>query len=195
MTTRRGGWIQVFTGRQYWPLDPRSDEVDIRDIAHALSMLCRYTGHCERFYSVAEHSVNVSYVVQRYAPSGRPALFLHALLHDATEAYCNDIARPVKRSIHGYAEIEGLNFDAICEHFGIGGLFPEETAVIHQADNAMLLAEIGAIMKSPPVAWDPLDVPDAMLAIARERIKITPESFNPAKYSAVFRRRFRELTA
>lgn len=191
--TRRGGWIQTYGGRQYWPLDPRSEEVDIKDIAHALSLICRYTGHCERFYSVAEHSVNVSYVVQRYAPSGRPALFLHALLHDAAEAYCNDIARPVKRSISGYAEIEGLNFAAICEHFEMGGLFPEEIAIIHQADNAMLLAEMGAIMKTPPVAWDPIDVPTPMLTIAKERIKITPEFFNPVKYGAVFLRRFRQL--
>ena len=54
---RKGGWIQTYTGRQFWPMDPRSHEVFIEDIAHSLSMMCRYAGHCERFYSVAEHSI------------------------------------------------------------------------------------------------------------------------------------------
>jgi hypothetical protein len=58
-----GNWIQTFTGRQYWPLDPREGDVYIEDIAHALSLQCRFTGHCRSFYSVAEHCVRVSHVV------------------------------------------------------------------------------------------------------------------------------------
>ena len=60
---RCGDWIQTFTGRQFWPLDPHVDEIYIEDIAHSLSMQCRFTGHSLRFYSVAEHSVLVSYAV------------------------------------------------------------------------------------------------------------------------------------
>lgn len=59
-TERAGDWMQTFTGRQFWPMDPRPEDLDILDIAHALSLLCRFGGHCQRFYSVAEHSVHVS---------------------------------------------------------------------------------------------------------------------------------------
>ena len=80
MTSERiGDWIQTYTGRQFWPLDPRVDEIHIEDIAHSLSMRCCYGGHLTDFYSVAEHSVLVSlHVPQEFA--------LWGLLHDAAEA-------------------------------------------------------------------------------------------------------------
>ena len=73
---RKGNWMQTFTGRQFWPADPRADEIDIRDIAHALSMQCRYAGHCTQFYSVAEHCVLLANAI--------PEQKLWALLHDAS---------------------------------------------------------------------------------------------------------------
>lgn len=76
MTERIGDWIQTFTGRQFWPLDPQPDHIDIADIAHALAHDCRFGGHCRRFYSVAEHSVLLSRAV---APEFR----LAALMHDS----------------------------------------------------------------------------------------------------------------
>ena len=56
----RGSWAQTFTGRQFFPLDPDPQDIDIVDIAHSLAMQCRYNGHTDRFYSVAEHCVHVS---------------------------------------------------------------------------------------------------------------------------------------
>ena len=53
-------WIQTYSGKKFYPLDPRPEDIDIRDIAHALSLNCRFNGHCRCFYSVAEHSVGVS---------------------------------------------------------------------------------------------------------------------------------------
>lgn len=80
MTAKHGDdstWIQTFTGRQFWPLDPRAEDVDIRDIAHALSMKCRYNGHCREFYSIADHSCRVAEVIHNadsvdVSPSGQP---------------------------------------------------------------------------------------------------------------------------
>ena len=63
--SRGGGWLQTWSGRMFWPLDPRDDEVDICDIAHALAHQCRFGGHCRRFYSVAEHCVLLSHAVAR----------------------------------------------------------------------------------------------------------------------------------
>src|SRR5438128_12538670 len=84
----RGDWMQTYTGRAFYPLDPRLDDICIEDIAHALSMLCRYGGQCQEFYSVAEHSVLMSYAVN-------PQHALWALLHDATESYMGDLIRPL----------------------------------------------------------------------------------------------------
>ena len=61
----RGSWMQTFTGRQFFPLDPHPNDVDPVDIAHALSLICRYGGHTRRFYSVAEHCVLLSYAPSR----------------------------------------------------------------------------------------------------------------------------------
>lgn len=82
---RRGDWMQTYTGRQFWPLDPLPEDVFIEDIAHALSMQCRYAGHVTRFYSVAEHSV----LIARCAP---PEAKLYALLgaSDAFEQFINN---------------------------------------------------------------------------------------------------------
>ena len=91
MAARKGDWIQTFTGRAFYVLDPRPEDVDIEDIAHALSMQCRFAGHCREFYSVAQHSVTASWLVP-------PEDALWGLLHDAAEAYVVDLPRPIKRA-------------------------------------------------------------------------------------------------
>lgn len=95
MNERKGDWIQTYTGRQFWPLDPKPEEVCIEDIAHALSQQCRYAGHTIRFYSVAQHSVEIALRVPRAAA-------LWGLLHDAAEAYLVDLPRPVKYLMPAY---------------------------------------------------------------------------------------------
>lgn len=128
---RNGDWIQTFTGRQFWPLDPKPGDIDIRDVAHALSNMCRYAGHCRKFYSVAEHSVLVSgYLPEQFK--------LWGLLHDASEAYLVDIPRPVKPYLTGYLPAEEKLMAAVCEQFGLD---PEMPAIVKDADNRILLDE------------------------------------------------------
>lgn len=130
---RSGDWLQTFTGRQFFPMDPRPDEVFIEDIAHSLSMQCRYAGHCLRFYSVAEHSVLLTrYFRQKGAPLTTQ---LWALLHDASEAYLVDVPRPVKPYLEGYRQAEAAVMRAICERFGLPIDMPEE---VHAADGAII---------------------------------------------------------
>lgn len=143
MSDRKGDWIQTFTGRQFWPLDPRVDEIDIRDIAHSLSMQCRYNGHCKRFYSVAEHSVHICWATSHKHK-------LAALLHDAAEAYLCDLPRPVKHSVTGYKEAEAVAERAIAERFGIPYPFPEE---VHNLDHRICLDERNQIMGPIPAPW------------------------------------------
>lgn len=144
MTDRAGSWMQTYTGKQFWPIDPRPEDVFIEDIAHALSMMCRFNGHCLRFYSVAEHSVILSNHV-----SEENALW--ALLHDASEAYIADIVRPAKRFISGYKETETRIMKAVCERFELSLEMPEE---VHIVDMKITGDEQAALMIPTEHNWD-----------------------------------------
>lgn len=146
---RRGDWMQTFTGRAFWPVDPRADELDIEDIAHALSMMCRYAGHCLRFYSVAEHSVLMARAVPR-----QDALW--ALLHDATEAYVVDVPRPLKPYLPGYKQAEAAVLAAVAVRFGLRLPMPE---AVKDADNRILHDESQQNMAAPPRPWTLPDAP------------------------------------
>lgn len=142
----RGDWMQTFTGRRFYPLDPQPDEIEPEDVAHALSLLCRYGGHVDRFYSVAEHCVLMSEAVP-------PEHALAALLHDATEAYICDVPRPLKRQLPGYMAIEDRVWVAVCQRFG---LEPELPALVKEADNRILLTEWAALMSRAESIWPTL---------------------------------------
>jgi hypothetical protein len=139
----RGNWMQTASGQKYFPMDPRAEEVKIEDIAAALSKVCRFGGHCNKFYSVAEHSVYVSmFVPKEWA--------LQGLLHDATEAYLADIVRPVKGYLTGYKEIEDRNWRVIAEKFGV----PYDLhSSVKEADNNVLLTEQKYLMAESPGDW------------------------------------------
>lgn len=196
---RQGDWMQTATGRQYWPLDPRPEEVCAEDIAHHLGMLCRYCGACLRFYSVAEHSVGVFRVVmaaleRRMASrADRRRIGRHALLHDAPEAYCHDLIRPIKRCVHGYAEVEAANHDAIALRFGLGLVGNEAGALIKAADNAMLLAEQAVLMLPAPAKWSPLDVPAEMVDDGRAFLESVGSGWGPDRAKWEFLQHMRSL--
>lgn len=147
MVERKGDWVQTYKRKQFWPLDPRSEDVDIEDIAHSLSLTCRFNGHCNSFYSVAQHSVFVSELV-------RPSEALPGLLHDATEAYMGDIVRPLKRFLPTVKEIEEELERIILGYFGIGDYDREE---VHRADNIALFTEMRDLMGEPPKSWNELE--------------------------------------
>lgn len=142
MSERRGDWCQTFTGRMFWPCDPRADEVCVEDIAHALALQCRFAGHVREFYSVAEHSVRVSEVV----PAEHA---LAALLHDAAEAYVVDVPRPLKPWLTGYRAIEAVCAIAVEKRFGLADAALDAEAVKH-ADAVLLATEARDLMVWPP---------------------------------------------
>lgn len=129
---RTGDWMQTYSGRRFWPLDPRPEEVFIEDIAHSLSMQCRYAGHCLHFYSVAEHSVLLAWAM------GNVDDARWALLHDASEAYLVDIPRPLKRSLVGYGPAEVRAMLAICARFRLP---PGVPARVKQFDDRIIADE------------------------------------------------------
>jgi hypothetical protein len=131
---RIGGWISTYTGRPFWPCDPRIEDVDTDDIAHALSLQCRFAGHVDRFYSVAEHCFRASMIVP-YEDA------LWALLHDAPEAYLIDLPRPLKYTpglAEMYQECEAALMRVICRKYGLPFGEPD---TVKRADVILLATE------------------------------------------------------
>ena len=121
-TRDRNQAIRLASGRLFWPLDPLEHEIFIEDIAHGLSQICRFNGHTQAFYSVAQHSVLVSQLCP-------PADALFGLLHDASEAYLGDVARPIKHSpvFAAYRGHEARLQQLVFHRFGLAG--PEPTSI------------------------------------------------------------------
>lgn len=115
--------IRTYTGIMFGPLNPDPDLINLGDISHALSLLCRVNGHFRNFYSVAQHSVNCMEEAKIRGYSRR--VQLACLLHDASEAYLSDVTRPVKQEIPKYLEIEKPLQEAIWKKY-LGDLLTEE---------------------------------------------------------------------
>lgn len=171
---RKGDWMQTYTGRRFWPLDPHLGDIDIEDIAHALSHTCRFNGHCSVFYSVAQHSVIVSQQVpQEHALAG--------LLHDAAEAYTSDIVSPLKPFIAGYQEVEDRVERVVFRKFGLPPGIPKEVKI---ADRMVLADEARCFMRGGGQGWN--------LTLRGYGLDITPKSSEAAK--SLFLERFYFLT-
>jgi len=179
MEERQGDWIQTYTGKKFWPLDPRVEDIDIKDIAHALSLTCRFGGHCNEFYSVAQHSVIVSQLVEE-------SNAFVALLHDAPEAYIGDVVRPFKKSLATFGNVEE-NLERVIYHsFGISEFSKE---MWKEADNIALYTEMRDLMGKPPEAWE--DWTNYQSTIPRQ--KIVP--LGPRESEQLFLRRYEQLTS
>lgn len=140
---RKGDWIQTFSGKKFYPLDPRPEDICFEDIAHALALICRYNGHSREFYSVAEHSVRMSLSDLPGSPQWR-------LMHDAAEAYLCDIPKPVKRDLPGYKMAEDALLKVIGERFNLG-LYDHDAIGI--ADMVMLATEKRDVL-TPGSPWE-----------------------------------------
>jgi uncharacterized protein len=132
-------WIQTFSRRRFELLEPDPDDILITDIARALSMQCRYVGHVDRFYSVAEHSVRLLWRAEDLGFTENEKRW--ALLHDAAEAYLGDVSRPLKQlpEMKPYRDAEATLMRAIATKFGLEGDEPER---ISQLDYEILGTEV-----------------------------------------------------
>lgn len=136
-------WILTRTAKRFDLLEPTAAMVEPADIAHALSMQCRFNGHVRAFYSVAQHCLVVADLV--------PAQYqLEALLHDATEAYVGDLVSPLKHALPEYRQIEMRVWHAISRRFDIDPVLPP---CVHDADLIALATERRDLMASHPDEW------------------------------------------
>ena len=136
--------IMTRSHKMFDPLHPDAGLIDIKDIAHALSMLCRANGHFKSFYSVGQHCINCA--KEARARGYSKLVQLACLLHDASEAYLSDVTRPVKAELPRYLEIEQPLQDCIWAKFLKQPLSPEEHNQVFEIDDAILAHEFIQLM-------------------------------------------------
>lgn len=157
-------YISTFSKIHFAPLEPGKKDICIRDIAHALSLMCRANGHFPEFYSVGQHCIHCC--EEAYARGYSERVQLACLLHDASEAYLADITRPVKQHLNEYKEIEKMLQDSIFEKY-MGALSDEENRLWKLLDDTLLYYEFeyfmgeklyecpGALQSSPVFSTEP----------------------------------------
>lgn len=182
MEHRTGPFRVNASGGQWWPLDPRPDDFSIEDIAHHLALTCRYGGATRFFYSVAEHSVLVSYHVP-------PHLALHGLLHDAAEAVVGDTIQPIKMLPEWEAvrRVEDLNFRAICRRFGLAW-GSEIDEVVGEVDRRLVTDEVEALIPGGAAYLEQKGWPMG------ERLGADVVAYSPERAEVAFMLRYLELT-
>jgi uncharacterized protein len=169
--------ILTASGRHFNLLAPTQDMIEIEDIAHALSHICRFTGHTKAFYSVAEHSILTSHLVPQ-------AYGLEALLHDAAEAYIGDVSSPLKSLLPEYRAIEHNIDQAIRRRFCL----PEKPAqFIKDADLMMLATEKRDLMPAGGEDWE-------LLQGVRPSEQSVYPPMAPASAQLAFMHRYLDLT-
>lgn len=170
--------ILTAAGRYFDFANLEANQIGIEEIAHALSHLCRFTGHVREFYSVAQHSVAVSHLVP-------PEYALAGLMHDAAEAFVGDVAAPLKRLLPNYKAIESRVEAVVFRRFGLPEKIP---ACVKHADLVMLATEQRDLMPAHQDQWEWETIP----GIAPLPELIVPEQAWEARTS--FLARFFELT-
>ena len=138
-------YIKTYTGEYFYPLNPEPEKIHIRDIAHALSLLCRGNGHIKSFWSVGQHCICCAREAITRGYSNR--LALACLLHDAGECYLSDIPRPFKQNLPKYQEWEDRLLDMIYEKYLGSVLKEEERKRLKEIDDAMLWYDLEILLE------------------------------------------------
>lgn len=172
-------YIATVSGKRFYLLEPRLEDIDILDIAHGLSLQCRWTGQCKFHYSIAQHSYLCSFV-------GPDNEAFDRLMHDASEAYIGDMNRPLKHYTAAgaaYMTVESKLQKTIAERFGFSIVEPMSVKL---ADNYLLYAERDQIVGykfDEAEDWDRY----------KDKGEITIEEWTPQQAKKMFLTRFEEL--
>lgn len=143
----RGPYIYTNKGNPFYMFDPREDEVNHVDIAHALSLKCRWNGHIDHFYSVAQHCIEVSKDVKRMG--GSITAQFQGLMHDAAEAYLVDMPTPLKLALPDFSKAEDKISEVIAKRYG----YPSKMmGIVHSADKINLHREACHLFSKEP-SW------------------------------------------
>lgn len=177
------GWIETYTGL---PFRMDAPVFRMEDIAHGLSMMCRYNGHTRHFYSVAEHSVIVSLLMQEL-DLGDP---MEGLLHDATEAYMCDMPRPWKALLPDYVALEHKLETELRDNFHLP---TAKTFGCKQADHLALFIESWFLMPGRGTEYgDPFNLRSRAMQLVEKSYWRTLNLL-PAEAEAAFLKRYNDL--
>ena len=146
-------YIRTYTGKEFYPMDPQPEAIDIRDIAHALSMVCRGNGHVNRFFSVAQHCINCAMEAEARGHSQR--VILACLIHDASEAYMSDVPRPFKQFLGEYLAQEEKLLEVVYGKLLGSPLTEEEQKILKQIDDDMLYFDLRELLNEPQNGPEP----------------------------------------
>ena len=137
-------YITTYTGKHFDPTSPDMSLVDIRDIAHALSLTCRGNGHVQTFFSVGQHCIWCAREAQARGYDRR--VVLACLLHDASEAYMSDVPRPLKHMLSEYVAVEETLLQKIYEKYLGSDLTAEEAALVKVVDDDVLYFDLKELL-------------------------------------------------
>jgi len=177
--------IETYTGELF---DLDNPKFNIEDIAHALSLTTRYGGHSKKFYSVAEHSVLVSEILEQW---GDPYL-MEGLMHDASEAYLSDVPAPFKRFLPDWKKIDKELEIALAKHYDLK--YPR-SANNKAADWVALFIEAYDLLPSKGIGWFWQD-PEQLRGLAidyRTNHEFQAYCWSPRKAEKRFLRRYYQL--
>lgn len=174
-------WLETYTGVPFKILDIDPRQINIVDIAQALSNQCRYNGHTREFFSVAEHCVHMTRYVRRMG--GTPIEQLTTLLHDASEPYMGDMIRPLKHQMPLYRELEEKIHAAVATVYGT--IYPHP-AWLKDLDTRIIHDERYQAMSHSPNVW----VTDGM-----KGLEVVLKFWPPAQAKASFMKDFVRLQA
>lgn len=171
-------WIGLLSGAQFNYNRPSESDVTLDDLASALSNICRFSGHLPCFYSVAQHLVNTSRIVD-------PEFAFDALMHDTVEAFTNDLPTPLKWALPIFKELEVKIEGAMAEKFGFNYPYPPQ---VKQADIEMLILEKLYVKKDDRV-WSQYEgiVVDHLV----DKVDLKP--WQPQRAKREFLERYEEL--
>lgn len=141
-------YITTYGGTHFYPLQPRKEDVHIKDIAHALSLICRGNGHVKTFFSVGQHCIHCCLEAEARGYSTR--VILACLLHDAGEAYLSDVPRPFKQEMPQYKVWENHLLNIIYEKYLGSPLTSEEEKLVKEIDDDMLYFDLVTLLGETP---------------------------------------------
>ena len=146
-------YITTYTGKHFDPTNPDMTQVDIKDIAHALSLICRGNGQVKSFFSVGQHCINAAKEASARGYSNR--VILACLLHDAGESYLSDVPRPLKPSMPEYVRTEEHLLDFIYEKYLGSKLDEEEQRLVKSIDNDLLYYDLKELLNEVSESSEP----------------------------------------
>jgi hypothetical protein len=170
------GWIKTASGLKFHIFHPSIKEVSLYDVAHSLSLLCRFNGHTPFLYTVGAHSIIGSYVCE-------PIFAKDFLMHDSTESFIGDMATPLKREMSEFKKVENNIYKTIAEKFKVSNPLPKE---IKEMDKLMFMMEWVYLMSGKK--------PNGIeLPMSKKRF-MSIATLPPEKIERLFIKRFRELS-